>query len=173
MKGRTWLTYLCSIGLVVLLLAGFGTVLAQQGSADDPLVTLSYLNNQLTPALLQQVDSKLETKSAQLSKELQTQVDSVLSSGGGSTASKTYQVVTLTAGKTLLGKAGAEVLLRSGTCTCASSASPGLLDLTAGTVLENGGKLTANRLYLITADGKGVKAGSAATLLVRGGYSIS
>ncbi len=57
MKGRTWLTYLCSIGLVVLLLAGFGTVLAQQGSADDPLVTLSYLNNQLTPALLQQVDS--------------------------------------------------------------------------------------------------------------------
>ncbi|MGI6497405.1 MAG: hypothetical protein ACOX0U_00935 [Oscillospiraceae bacterium] len=172
MKGRTWLTYLCSIGLVVILLAGFGTVLAQQGGADDPLVTLSYLNNQLTPSLLQQVDSKLEAKSSQLSKDLQAQVDNALeNSGTGETT--TFQTVSLASGKTLRGKAGTEVLLRSGTGACVSSASPGLLDLTAGTVLENGKVLTANRLYLMIADGKGVKAGSAVTLLVRGGYSIS
>ena len=62
MKGKTWLTYLCSLGVVVLLLVGFGTVLAGQGGEDDPLITLSYLNDKLTPAFFaagrQQVGNK-------------------------------------------------------------------------------------------------------------------
>ena len=173
MKGRTWLTYLCSLGVVVLLLVGFGTVLAGQGGEDDPLITLSYLNDKLTPAFLQQVDSKLETKGAELTESLQTQIDKALEGGSSSSSGSTYQVVSLAAGKTLKGKAGTEVLLRSGTGICVSSASPGLVDTTAGTVLENGSGLLANHLYLMTADGKGVKASNAVTLLVRGGYTIS
>lgn len=170
MKGKSWLTYLCSIGLVVLVLAGFGTVLAQQGDKDDPLVTLSYLNNQLTPAVLKQVDQELSVEGDALSEKLNAQIDTALSN---TTGGITYQTVSLAAGKTLKGKAGTEVLLRSGTVTCVSSVAPGLLDTTAGTTLENGKALTANHLYLMLADGKGVKSGSAAVLLVRGQYTIS
>ena len=172
MKGRTWLTYLCSLGVVVLLLVGFGTVFAGQGGEDDPLITLSYLNNKLTPSLMQQVESKLEAKGAELAESLQAQIDQGLD-GGSSSSSGTYQVVSLAAGKTLKGKAGTEILLRSGTGVCVSTASPGLVDTTAGTLLENGGTLSANHLYMMTADGKGVKASNAVTLLVRGGYTIS
>jgi hypothetical protein len=170
MKGRSWLTYLCSIGLVVLVLAGFGTVLAQQGDKDDPLVTLSYLNKQLTPAVLKQVDQELSAEGDALSEKLNAQIDTALSDVSGGA---TYQTVSLAAGKTLKGKAGTEVLLRSGTAVCVSSASPGLLDTTAGTVLENSKALVSNHLYLMSADGKGVKAQSAAVLLVRGTFTIA
>ena len=168
--GRSCLTYICAIGLVVLVLAGFCTVLAQQGDKDDPLVTLSYLNNQLTPAVLKQVDSELNTKGTALSNKLNAQIDNAL---GNVSSGTTYQMISLAAGKTLKGSAGTEVLLRSGTATCVSSASPGLLDTTAGTTLENGKALAANHLYIMPADGKGVKAGSAATFLVRGECTIS
>ena len=115
----------------------------------------------------------METKGAELTESLQTQIDKALEGGSSSSSGSTYQVVSLAAGKTLKGKAGTEVLLRSGTGICVSSASPGLVDTTAGTVLENGSGLLANHLYLMTADGKGVKASNAVTLLVRGGYTIS
>ena len=62
--------------------------------------------------------------------------------------------------------------LRSGTATCVSDTSPGLVDMTAGTTLAGGGALTANHLYLATIEGRGVKASTAVTLLVRGTYSI-
>ena len=53
-----------------------------------------------------------------------------------------------------------------------SDTSPGLVDMTAGTTLAGGGALTANHLYLATIEGRGVKASTAVTLLVRGTYSI-
>ena len=40
--------------------------------------------------------------------------------------------------------------------------------MTAGTTLAGGGALTANHLYLATIEGRGVKASTAVTLLVRG-----
>ena len=69
-------------------------------------------------------------------------------------------------------KATPSILLRSGTATCVSDTSPGLVDMTAGTTLAGGGALTANHLYLATIEGRGVKASTAVTLLVRGTYSI-
>ena len=39
-------------------------------------------------------------------------------------------------------------------------------------LLAGGGALTANHLYLATIEGRGVKASTAVTLLVRGTYSI-
>lgn len=87
-------------------------------------------------------------------------------------AAPSYQVVNLSAGQTITGGAACEFLLRSGTATCVSDTSPGLVDMTAGTTLAGGGALTANHLYLATIEGRGVKASTAVTLLVRGTYSI-
>ena len=147
MKKTHWPARLAAGCLVTLTLVGVAFAAGQQGSQSDPLVTLSYLTQKATPSILSQVDSKLTARETELKKQL-------------------------SAGQTITGGAACEFLLRSGTATCVSDTSPGLVDMTAGTTLAGGGALTANHLYLATIEGRGVKASTAVTLLVRGTYSI-
>ena len=179
MKKTHWPTRLAAGCLVTLTLVGVAFAAGQQGSQSDPLVTLSYLTQKATPSILSQVDGKLTAREAELKKQLSAVVegyvkeveDKLETSGGGSSVQPSggasYQVVNLSAGQTITGGAACEFLLRSGTDT-----SPGLVDMTAGTTLAGGGALTANHLYLATIEGRGVKASTAVTLLVRGTYSI-
>ena len=65
-------------------------------------------------------------------------------------------------------------MLRVGTATCVSPSSPGLIDETAASTLNNGGALVTNHLYMVTIDTRSVTATAATTkLLVRGSYTIS
>ena len=48
--------------LVVVLLAGYAVIAAELGSKEDPLVTLSYLNDELTSSLMTQVDEQIAAK---------------------------------------------------------------------------------------------------------------
>ena len=66
-------------------------------------------------------------------------------------------------------------MLRVGTAACVSPSSPGLIDETAATTLNNGGALVQNHLYMMTIEGRGVRATAATTtkLLVRGSYTIA
>ena len=167
MKKTHWPARLAAGCLVTLTLVGVAFAAGQQGSQSDPLVTLSYLTQKATPSILSQVDSKLTARETELKKQLSAVVegyvkeveDKLASSGGGSSVQPS-------------GGAACEFLLRSGTATCVSDTSPGLVDMTAGTTLAGGGALTANHLYLATIEGRGVKASTAVTLLVRGTYSI-
>jgi hypothetical protein len=64
-------------------------------------------------------------------------------------------------------------LLRVGTATCVSPSNPGLIDQSNATLLSNGGALVQNHLYMMTVEGRGVKATAATTkLMVRGNYTI-
>ena len=85
-----------------------------------------------------------------------------------------FAVVTLSKGQVLTGDIGCEVMLRVGTASCVSPSNPGLIDETTAASLNNGGALAANHLYMMTIEGRGVKAGSDTTkLLVRGSYTIA
>ena len=57
MKKRKWSVRLASGCLVALSLVGVAFAAGQQGSQSDPLVTLSYLTEKATPAILAQVDT--------------------------------------------------------------------------------------------------------------------
>lgn len=189
MKQKGWPVRLISGGLVTLALIGVAVAAGQQGSQSDPLITLSYLNEQVTPSILAQVDSKLTARQTELEQKLAAVADDYVaevesklgtsgSTGTGSggqagTGSAVYQVVTLNAGQTLTGGAACEFLLRSGTATCVSDTSPGLVDMTDGTTLASGQALKANHLYLATIEGRGVKASTAVTIMVRGSYTIA
>ena len=139
--------------LVTLSLVGVAFAAGGQGSQSDPLVTLSYLTQQTTPAILSQVDSMVDEREAELEAQLSAVVDryvqeveDALASSGGTAAqpgsgSASYEVVTLSAGQTIVGSAACEFLLRSGTALCVSDTSPGLVDMTAGTTLAGGGAL--------------------------------
>lgn len=160
---RTILT-VCLTGL---LLAGGVTALASVGTAENPLVTLSYLANTFTQRILSQTESKIastqDTYERKLENKLQNQ-------GGGSTA---YSVVSLSKGQALTGKSGCEVMLRGGTAVCVSSTSSALVDTTSGGTLEGGQALDRNHLYLVAADSSGIKATTDIKLMVRGSYSIA
>lgn len=174
-RRKTLLTTVLSVGVLTLLLG------AAAGGQTDPLVTMSYLNDINTPAILKQVDAKLDSREQTLVDKLNgvadaysEEVQSLIGSSGGNTgaASSVFTVVTVKAGQQLLGSTGCELLLRSGSAICVAASEPGLVDSTEGTTLTSGAAVQPNHLYLITADGRGLKATADATVMVRGGYTI-
>ena len=84
-------------------------------------------------------------------------------------AGGSYVLVTLESGQTLTGRAGTELLMRTGTAAVTQSAA---IDLTTGESAAVGAKLTENHLYLVQADGAGIQATADTTVMVRGGYSV-
>ena len=115
-----------------------------------------------------QVDQKIAARNSQIAQQMGGQ------GSVGTTASSSFVVVTLSNGQTLKGDIGCEVMLRVGTAVCVASSTPGLVDESAATTLNNGGALVQNHLYLMTIENRGVKATAATTkLLVRGSYTIS
>ena len=165
MKKTHWPTRLAAGCLVTLTLVGVAFAAGQQGSQSDPLVTLSYLNETFLGQIMTQVDQKIAARNSQLLQH---------SGGTGSASSAEFTVVTLSKGQTLTGDMGCEVMLRIGSASCVSPSNPGLIDETTAAALNNGGALAVNHLYMMTIEGRGVKAGAATTkLLVRGTYTIA
>lgn len=183
---RNTLTRLIALLLVSLMaltitVAATGTA----GSSSDPLVTLSYLNEVFLPELLEQAQEKLDARTESASQELSAQVESDIerleekygtpTSDEGALADTvdSFVVVTMTSGQVLYGDIGCEVMLRVGSASVVSPSSPGLIDTTSATTLDNGKALVKNHLYMLTISDRGVKATAATTkLLVRGTYEV-
>ncbi|WP_054957728.1 hypothetical protein [Paenibacillus dakarensis] len=132
---------------------GAGT--AQPGTTDDPVVTKSYVDQQIQQAL----------------------------GGGttqpgnpGTTTEDEIKVVTLKPGKILIADAGAEFIVRSGKAIIYTQDSNGVADLTDGKDLLNGQAAPLNHLLSFPRDGRGIKVKDGVTsnliVMVRGGYTI-
>ncbi|MBQ9985881.1 MAG: hypothetical protein IJP38_06190 [Oscillospiraceae bacterium] len=207
MKQKKWKAITSAVLLAALVVAGALAIAAEYGTSEDPLVSLSYINNVLAPQISEKVDEIIAEKTGALESEIDSKINSIsgeiddklseytskstdeivtdafvesvankVAEKIGSTqtsSSSTFALVKLNAGQTLTAKVGCEILLRIGTATCVSSGTPGLIDMTTGGDLAGGKSLEKNHLYLCTVDGRGVKATSNITVLVRGPYSIS
>lgn len=189
MKKHTLRAALCAI-LVVTVLTAFVAIAvggssggSQVGTPNDPLVTLSYLNETFFGQIMAGVDGKLEIRNSALSnalaeeiartkREILIELGSSYSDETGGTA-VSFTTVTLTAGQTLYGGTGCEILLRSGSATCVSDGKsvPGLVDTTDSVTINHGSALLENHLYMMT-DQRGVFAATDIVLLVRGEYII-
>jgi hypothetical protein len=168
MKKNRWFLRLLVLLAISAALNMTVSLAAEVGSSGDPLVTLSYLNDTFMNTILQRVDQKIALRNSQIVQQLGGQV----TDSAGTAA--TFTVVTLSSGQTLKGGIGCEVMLRVGSAACVSSSTPGLIDETSGGTLNNGSALTQNHLYMMTIEGRGVKATAATTkLLVRGSYTIA
>ena len=135
------------ITALVLVLLGATAIKGAVGSADDPLISLSYIQNVVMPY-----------------------IDQVAGSGGG------YKVVELKAGQSLVAHAGCEIILRSGdgVVVIPLGANGGLTDITAGRDSINGEKVLQNHLYVCPrSDGRKIKAASTVYLMVRGSHEIT
>ena len=117
-QNKKWSMRIASFCLAGACLCG-GAVLAAGGDESDPLVTLSYLTQTVTPNILKQVDEQAAKRQSELLAQLNTAIADykMAVEGGGASGgtSASYSVVTLTSGQTLAMGVGCEVMLRVGT----------------------------------------------------------
>lgn len=133
--------------LIITALLGIG-VSGTVGSEDDPLISLSYIQNVVMPYIDQAVEGA---------------------------SSSEFIVVELKKGESLAGKSGCEIILRSGEAVVfiPASAAGGFTDVTKGADIANGDKVEANHLLICPrSDGRKIEAKSGAFFMVRGAYEI-
>ena len=152
MKKKSLIT-IALVAALAMVAAVTVYAVANYGSREDPLVTSSYLQDVVQPRMEDAYRSTLNGAIGEMEEQF---ADQVAAAGG------TYVLVTLENGQTLTGRAGTEVLMRSGAA----------IDLATGETAAVGTKLTENHLYLLQTDGAGVRASADTTVMVRGGYSI-
>lgn len=131
--------------LILVLLFGIG-IKGTVGSEDDPLISLSYIENVLMPY-----------------------IDEAVSGNQG------FVVVEVEKGDSIEFFSGAEIILRSGdgVISIPKNASGGFTDVTAGVDVVNGDDAEANHLLICPrSDGRKIKAKSKLYIMVRGSYEI-
>jgi len=153
---------------------------AEPGSDGDPIVTKSYVDQEIVKpvTMIDTLTAELEKRIAQITTleqkitELEKGLNDAQGTQGGGSL---FKVVELKAGKKIFIGASAEIILRSGTATVISGKYGGLSDLTSGGKdLVTGQAAPLNHLLLASRDdGRGFRITSAnAFLLVKGAYAI-
>ena len=199
---KKWSIWLTCVLVAVMMIAGLGVIAAEYGSQSDPLVTLSYIEKVLLPNAQKDVDKtvsnameEFEDALSDSDKTIQSYIDkklrsfasgdvdeelidaiaaSVLEQAGGSvTAGEvSWSVIQVPAGRNVVCEVGVQAILRVGQATCVAAGTPGLIDLSNGETLENGGALAANHLYTASIQGRGIYTAQGCTLLIAGSYII-
>ncbi|MEG2680044.1 MAG: hypothetical protein RR949_08870 [Oscillospiraceae bacterium] len=150
--------------LAFLVLTGAVTAAAVQGSQEDPLITLSYLTNVLTPKLEGEVSKAVAANEKALTDKLSgliADAEKRLANQTGTAASATFTTLTLKTGERKTGLS--EYLLRTGKAVSVGQ----LLDSTTGEIVQAESTLTANHLYVALDTVSGVKAAENATFLAK------
>ena len=130
--------------ILILLVACAILTVAVLASGDDPVVSLSYLNDVFMP----KVETKIRDHAV-------------------------FTVVTVTRGKTFCAKEGCELILRSGEATAIAAPNGGLSDTTDGIDLGSKTTIPANHLLIVPRDdGRGFQAKTDVIIMVKGGYEI-
>lgn len=131
------------------------------GTVNDPLITKSYLDQQLAVLV-----------ATELGKQSQNSTKPSQESASGAE----LKVVQLQSGQTLFAKAGAEVIVRTGKTVAVSTDGDGIPDVTSGNDLAAGTGIELNHLLIFPRDGRGVKPApkneGQIFVMVRGGYTI-
>ncbi len=132
------------------------------GTADDPVVTKSYVDQAIQQALGNGGSSSPSAPSA--------------GDSGSSSSNDGIKIVDVKPGKILIASAGAEFIVRAGKAVVYSADANGVADLTDGKDIPNGGTVTNNHLLSFPREGRGIQVQEGdthnLTVMVRGGYQI-
>lgn len=164
----------------------------QPGSVDDPVITKSYLDEQLAKLTGQDFGNQISTSATKTEDELKQLVAAEMekwmkenantASGMSNSApaaagtASAVAVVQLQAGETLYAGAGAEVIVRTGKTVAVSSDENGIPDVTAGSDIAAGSAIELNHLLVFPKEGRGIKSDPKnqgdVYVMVRGSYMI-
>ncbi|MNB82539.1 hypothetical protein D3C75_293520 [compost metagenome] len=160
-------------GSLLNVTADGASVGSQPGTADDPVVTKSYVDQQIQKAL--QGGGTAATQAP-----VATATPAATSAPVATTApvqsGEAVEIVDVKPGQTLIAGAGAEFIVRAGKAVIYSQDSNGVADLTAGADLLNGTAAPSNHLLSFPRDGRGITVQEGQTLglvvMVRGAYTL-
>ena len=181
-----------ALATVLILVTGVYAVYGDNDITNDPLISLSYINEVLWPEIEDMVeravkvgelvreerDDTEEETDDETEEETETEEESETDTTDAPVApakSFEYEVLHLMEGAILVSETPCEIILRSGHATASLHGNDnGLADLTDGGELMEGDSLVANHLLMIPrGDGRGFKITSEeAYIMVRGGYTI-
>ena len=154
---------LCALAITV---GGVTALAAAQGSQEDPLITLSYLESVLRPDLEKKVDAAVKDNEKALADKLdasiadyEKKVDEALAAAPGAA----FQAKALARNESFTPGAGREVLVVSGSLTAVGQ----LTDTTAGKTIKAGETLEVGHLYVTNSDSAGCRATDAASVMSR------
>jgi hypothetical protein len=140
---------LLTVVSLLLLSICLPAMAADPGSNEDPLVTLSYINDVLMPQVKSYVDSK------------------TTASGDG------FKIVNLKAGQTVIASASTEMILRMGSAQIVATQKGGVADVTQGIDLQNGAVMPSNHLLIVPLDdGRGAQMLSDGIIMIKGNYTV-
>lgn len=132
----------------------------EPGSTEDPIVTLSYVEQRIEQ-LKFYIDEKTSSNPSPQPSE-------------GAVSGNKINIVTLKTGERLIADEGTEIILRGGTAVAIDSPSGGLANVTAGKDIQNNQAISPNHLHIVPkSDGRGVRAtNDYVVLMIRGSYRI-
>lgn len=170
-----------SAALLIAAGVGIGMVMAKPvpassssmtpGSVDDPVVTKSYVDEQIKQAL-----NGKGTTGGSSSNSGGSNSNSGNSNSGTNAEADAIEIVQLAVGKVLVAEGGAEAVVRTGDAVAYSTTNVGISDLTAGVDITNGKKVPTNHLIWFPRDGRGIQAAPNAKngliIMVKGNYTI-
>lgn len=154
----------------------------QPGSANDPLVTKSYVDEALTAKVnealasqleeqLKEIDAKLAEKERQMDEQIaqfEKKLEALLAGAGGMT------IVELQPNQTLFANEGTSLIVRNGNTVAVSTDANGIPDVTGGKDLMDGTPVELNHMLLFPREGRGIKSVHSTTVyvMVTGGFYI-
>lgn len=186
-----WVLMIGVICACVTLIVASAAGASQPGSDADPLVTKSYVDQQVARLTSQigssgstgtgtgTVDSgtiaQLQTDVGDLTKfiiDALTEIESL--KGKISSMESGFIVVDAKAGQKVLLSGGSEAILRSGSCVAVNGSKGDLIiDASAGKDLLGGTAIPLQHILISSrTDGRGLQAKTNSILLVRGAYTI-
>ena len=148
---------------VVLVLGGIGIFAATNlGSSSDPLVSMSYINETLTPALQAKLDEQIKAASGELQESF---ANAISEKSGG------FTTVKMSSGEKMTCSAGSEIVLVSGSVQVVNKDT--VSDVTAGISMGADEDLKANHMYIVTASSIAITAAGDASVMVRGTATVA
>ncbi|URJ43452.1 hypothetical protein MF628_003056 [Paenibacillus polymyxa] len=157
----------------------------QPGTADDPVVTKSYVDQKIAQAIKGGgTASSTSSKTTSSTAPATNTTTSNTTSSGTSNAAKSstveqteaLKVVDVKPGQKLIAKAGSEFILRNGYAVVYSMDASGAIDITSGTEIAHNQAVDKNHLLSFPREGRGiqVKEGQkfGLVVMVRGGYTV-
>ncbi len=161
--------------LMAATLFGVAAAAEGEGTQSDPLVTLSYIDKVFTDSVMKLFQEQLDKRASELQSGIDAKIAAIeeaYGKAGKIVERSTYSVVSLADGQTLVCQRGTELMLRVGAAYVAASSSPGLIDTSTASSLDNGKALIKNHMYMVTINGNGIKASGSTMVVARGDYTI-
>jgi hypothetical protein len=170
------------ITLPIIIATSFflGTTTAQMsssvttpGSADDPLITKSYVDEQVSKIANAEITKIQNTLDDILEEQIQR---AVINAKTEFDANNDMQIVTLNKGFRLIVKQGGEIIVRAGNAIVFSPDQNGVSNITSGKDLAKGATVPQNSLLIFPRDGRGIQHtpsyNADLIVLVRGSHEI-